>query len=83
MLHRYWLTFVRSEEPSFLNIGCGITAYSIEDAKQIFEEEVAPLAGSRQIVGIVEDIAISDLDEGHVRPNIGIPSNRGVWFPAL
>lgn len=83
MLHRYWLKFARSSKPSILNIGCGITAHDLEDAKHIFESDVVPVYGIREIHEIVEDIDVSTLDEAHVRPNMGIPSNRGVWFPLL
>ena len=83
MLHRYWLKFVRSDKPSVLNVGCGITAYDIDDAKRIFENDVVPIYGDREIYEIVEDIDVSALDETHVRPNMGATSNRGVWFPLL
>ena len=83
MLHRYWFIFAPSTEPSILNLGCGITAYDKEDAKRIFENEVVPVFGTREIREITEDIDVSTLDDGHVRPNMGPPSNRGVWFPRL
>ncbi len=83
MLHRYWLKFVRSAKPSILNIGCGITAHDREDAMRIFQNEVVPVYGNAEIAEVLEDIDISTLDEAHVRPNMGIPSNRGVWFPLL
>jgi len=33
------------------------------------------------IKNTVTDVDISKLDQGHVRPNMGDPSQRGVWFP--
>ena len=33
------------------------------------------------IESISEDVDISTLDEGHVRPNMGNPLRRGIWFP--
>jgi hypothetical protein len=83
MLHRYWLRFARSDTPSVLSMGCGITAYDEEDAKRLFEREVVPIFGRGEIVEIIQDIDVRTLDEGHVRPNMGAPSNRGVWFPRL
>lgn len=83
MLHRYWLKLARSDAPTILNIGCGITAHDIEDAKQIFESEIVPIYGAKQICQIIEDVDVSTLDEAHVKPNMGVPSNRGVWFPLL
>lgn len=83
MLHRYWFTFAQSPSPSVLNIGCGVTAYDERDARDMLNKKVFPLYGVREISGVVQDVDISTLDEGHVRPNMGIPSNRGVWFPHL
>lgn len=83
MLHRYWLKFVRSAEPSILNLGCGITALDRDDAMRIFKNDVVPIYGNREIFEIIEDADISALDEHHVIPNMGIPTNRGVWFPRL
>lgn len=83
MLHRYWFTFVKSASPSVLNIGCGVTAYDEGDAREMLREKVFPLYGIREILGVVKDIDVSSLDEGHVKPNIGPSSNRGVWFPYL
>jgi hypothetical protein len=30
---------------------------------------------------VVEDVDVSQLDAGHVLPNMGDPTLRGVWFP--
>jgi hypothetical protein len=30
---------------------------------------------------VTEDVDIQTLDQGHVLPNMGVPSERGVWFP--
>lgn len=83
MLRRYWFTFVKSNSPSALNIGCGVTAYDEHDARRMLEDKVFPLYGFRDISNITQDVDIGSLDEGHVRPNMGVPSNRGVWFPNL
>jgi hypothetical protein len=66
-----------------LNIGCGVTAYDEHDARAMLADKVFPLYGFRDITSVTEDIDIGSLDEGHVRPNMGAPSNRGVWFPNL
>lgn len=90
MLHRYWLRFAISrgelaQYPSYsgLGFGCGVTAYSLDDAKailvqQLFREDPLP-----KIEGVVEDINVQDLDQDRVVPNMGPPSERGVWFPRL
>jgi hypothetical protein len=81
MRHRYWFQFTQTTVPSILNLGCGITAFDRNDAERIFHDDVTPLYGRREIIAIVEDIDVSVLDNAHVRPNMGDPSARGVWFP--
>lgn len=64
-----------------LGFGCGVTAYSLEDARSIL---VAQLFGDDpmpEIVEVVEDVDVRDLDQGRVVPNMGSPVTRGVWFP--
>ena len=79
-LHRYWIQFDASSNitDSELSLGCGITAYSKEDAMIILKENVADVPN---IINIEEDVNINSLDEGHVIRRMGIVSNRGVWFP--
>jgi|HubBroStandDraft_6_1064221.scaffolds.fasta_scaffold18377_2 hypothetical protein len=83
MLHRYWFSFTPSSGASVLNRGCGITAYDEADARKMLEEKVFPVYGQAEILSVIEDIDVSTLDEHHVRPNMGVPVVRGVWFPLL
>jgi hypothetical protein len=83
MLHRYWFELSQSNDPNILNTGCGITAFSVEDAKNILESEVFKVYGGRNIINIIENIDISDLDDGVVKPNMKQPTIRGVWFPIM
>lgn len=86
LLTRYWITF--DEPPTApwqlrLARGCGVTAYSYEDAIALLqtymvEEFQQPLP---PIKTVIADIDISTLDTNHVLPNIGVPVWRGVWFP--
>ncbi len=79
MLRRYWFSFVKSGLPSVLNIGCGVTAYDERDARSMLIDKVFPVFGARDVVSVAENVDVNSLDDGHVRPNMGIPSNRGVW----
>ncbi len=83
MLRRYWFEFAGSPLPSPLNAGCGITAFSEEDARGILRTEVFPLHGEREIVRVIVDVDVSTLEEDHVRPNMGSPVSRGAWFPRI
>jgi hypothetical protein len=83
-LRRYWFEFdAPKEHPHAAEIvmGCGVTAYHEDDAvvllrQQMFEGDPLP-----PIRRVIEDIDVSTLDENHIRPNMGVPVWRGVWFP--
>lgn len=83
MLRRFWFRFRKTDPPTMLTVGCGITAYDLSDARKILSDEVFPTYGVQSIEAIVQDIDVSTLDEKHVRPNMGNPAVRGVWFPLL
>ena len=87
-LVRYWIEF--SLEDNFsgkilrrsgAKLGCGVTAYTEEDAMYILEKELFPSTGVPKIKSIEANIDVNTLDEKHVRPNMGVVSNRGIWFP--
>ncbi len=82
-MRRYWFSFVRTDRISSLGLGCGVTARSRLDAERLIKEMVFPLLGEREILAVVEDIDLNSLEENHVLPNIGNPSEPGVWFPNL
>lgn len=83
MLRRYWFRLSSNGEPSVLNLGCGITAYDMDDARGFLFREVFSVYGARDVLEVITDIDVSTLDQGHVIPNMAAPSNRGVWFPRL
>lgn len=83
MLHRFWFCLAQSTTPSILNLGCGITAYDEADARDILQERVFSIYGTREILSMMKDVDVSTLDEDHIRPNMGTPAARGVWFPLL
>jgi hypothetical protein len=83
-LRRYWFEFrhtIHAPHPLGTLLGCGVTAFSHEDALQLLRERVFvgdPLPPIRRCV---EDVDVSTLDPGHVLPNTADPTRRGVWFP--
>jgi hypothetical protein len=80
-LRRYWFKFARLEKPSVLNLGCGVTAYSLDDAVSLIRERVFAPEPLPQIEQATEDVDVSTLDQGHVIPNMGLVTTRGIWFP--
>ena len=71
-LRRFWF-------PRPVGFGYGVTAFSVADAEQL----LARAGLARDWSGVIEDADVSGLDPGHVLPNIGGVTFRGVWFPAL
>lgn len=80
-LHRFWVTFKGTKQFSPLTLGCGVTAYDHADALSILESAVFAGEPMLEINSIVEDVDIQVLDQNHVLPNMGLVTNRGVWFP--
>jgi hypothetical protein len=80
-LKRYWFDFENIGKPSALNLGCGVTAHSVEDAKNILSSTVFIDVQFPRILKVISDVDISLLDPKHVIPNMYEPTDRGVWFP--
>ena len=81
LLTRYWFTFERIASPSPLNLGCGVTAYDLADAVSILRERVFREIDLPRITQQIENVDVSTLDPKHVLPNMGLVTERGVWFP--
>lgn len=74
LLTRYWF---RTEK----GFGVGVTAYSLDDAKDLIATE--SFVSEEKILAVIENVDIRDLDQGHVIPNMGPPNVRGIWYPNL
>jgi hypothetical protein len=74
LLTRYWFA-------TEVRLGIGVTAYSLDDARSLIENE--PLVADWKILNVTEDVDIGTLDQGHVIPNMGPPNVRGIWYPNL
>jgi len=86
-LHRYWFRFdVSSAEAGVTRrspLGWGVTAVDRRDAEELLRMTVFDGGELPEAAAVVEDVDVCDLDSGHVRPNMGDPSIRGIWFPRL
>ena len=88
MLIRFWITFDLSnlevkDSQRWWSRGCGVTAHDYADAvsllqDRVFRDDLIPL-----ITAVVENVDVSSLDAGHILPNIGVASERGVWYPNI
>ena len=80
-LKRFWFTFKKPPQFSPFGIGCGVTAFDYADALNILSAKVFVKASMPEIESVVSDVDLQALDPHHVLPNIGVVTNRGVWFP--
>ena len=64
-------------------MGVGVTAYTIDDAKELLRQMVFKDEPLPHVSNIIENLDVSTLDAGHILPNIGVPTVRGVWYPNL
>ena len=84
MLRRFWIDLDlegKSDMPSSVDMGFGITAHSLDDALQLLRELVFRGQELPRLNRVKEDVDISMLEPKHVRANMGNPVVRGVWFP--
>jgi hypothetical protein len=81
-MRRFWLTFESSPAvPRAVSHGCGVTTFNYDDALELLREKVFTDGPMPLPTSVKEDVDISELDPGHVRPNMGDPTVRGIWFP--
>jgi hypothetical protein len=85
---RFWIEF-DTEAPelhaspywSSLRRGCGVSAFTLDDAMNILRERLLSDHIERAVARVVTDVDVSTLDPGHILPNLGLPTQRGIWFP--
>ncbi len=83
-LHRFWFEFdlsIEDSPPAGTLLGCGVSAYDYDDAINLIKERVFDDDKLPEITKEVRDVDVSTLDQNHVLPNMGIVTNRGIWFP--
>ena len=87
-LIRFWVEFEKPDEDVIKNIvrkgvgrGCGVTAFTKEDAINIMKETVFRNEDLPKILKLIENVDVNTLDQGHVIPNMGVVSIRGIWHP--
>lgn len=83
-MKRFWFEFNFEDGVSIpwgLRIGCGVAAYSYEDALVLINEKVFCESPKPSLKKVIRDVDVSILDKAHILPNMGLPNIRGVWFP--
>ncbi|MBX3428656.1 MAG: hypothetical protein KF779_03625 [Hyphomonadaceae bacterium] len=79
-LRRYWIRF-SSPAPIGFALGCGVTAFTEDDARALVSSELQQALPSIESIEIEFDV--STLDVNHVVPNMGDCTQRGIWYPRL
>lgn len=83
VLHMYWFKLnLKNDQPHphGVLLGCGITAYDYSDALNILKTVVFDGFDLPEFE-VIEDMNLATLEPNHVRPNIGNPVLRGIWYP--
>ena len=80
-LRQFWFRFEPLPKPTAINLGCGVTAFSLEDALALLRERVFGADEIPPLVQIIDDVSREALDQKHVVPNLGKLDQRGIWFP--
>jgi hypothetical protein len=80
-LRQFWFRFEPLPTPTAINLGCGVSAYSRDDALALLRDRVFGGSGGPPLVEVIDDVTRGELDPKHVLPNLGRLDLRGVWFP--
>jgi hypothetical protein len=79
----YWVN-LRGKLPG-LGLGVGITARDWDDAVLLLSEGGKVLCGEPIDASMIESWRevkdVAELEQKHVRPNMGEILRRGIWFP--
>jgi hypothetical protein len=80
-LRQFWFRFEKPPTPTPINLDCGVTAFSKEDALQLLRERVFGAEDVPPLAQVIEDVRPEALERKHVVPNLGKIEQRGIWFP--
>ena len=76
LIRRFWFE-------TNIYYGIGVSAYSLDDAKNLIEQMLPSLNFNKEVIDVIEDVNIRTLDQHHVIPNMGLVNLRGIWYPIL
>jgi hypothetical protein len=73
--------FLTLEANAFSNLGFGVTGWTEDDAVNLLKQIVFKKNTLPKVIEIKVLKDLADLEQNHIRPNIGNPAFRGVWYP--
>lgn len=81
-LKSYWAEIKAhsEQEKNPFPMGIGVTAYDDRDARRIIQRDAI---GSRESLTVsdMREISFDDIENDHVKKNMGVLIERGIWFP--
>ncbi len=81
-LTRYWFEFdIKASREARSMPWVGVTAWNLDDARQLVSDRLFNGQPLPPHTRLVEDVAIPDLDDNHVRRHMAPPNERGIWYP--
>ena len=80
MLRRYWIHLRNADQFAGLRMGCGVTAFDLDDALILLQTHVVG-DQSLDVETVIEDVDVRALDPSHVLPNMGVVTRRDIWIP--
>ena len=81
-LTRYWIRFTPPSSGGHMRFReVGVTAWTIDDALQLLQNNLFRGKDVPEIASLVEGVDVSTLDEKHVLKNMNPPNMRGIWYP--
>jgi hypothetical protein len=80
-LRKFWFRLEKVPMPTAINLGCGVTAHSKDDALGILNDHVFSQHGPLAVLSCIEDVGMHQIEQYHARPNVGDIEARGIWFP--
>jgi hypothetical protein len=84
MLVRYWLIFDGNEIGKHFEfgLGFGVTAYDLDDAISLISIAFGLNRSTiPPILSVKENVKYEDLEDNHVKKNMGSMAVRGIWYP--
>jgi len=63
------------------SLGIGVTAYSKEQAYEMAKECQVNYFSDQELEKPIVGVTVSELDQGHIVPNMGPINLLGVWYP--
>lgn len=83
-MRTYWILFDIETifgYPIGIGLGCGVTAQNREEALALIKKKIFNKSPMPAIKSIKEDFDTEQVEQNHVKWNMGNPEKEGIWYP--